>query len=239
MNLRISPIPNDLPVGLNPTIALTQQQDPPSPQQIERGSRPLNQKQQLEVDAALIQQRQQLKAVIDDLSNHWDNPKVRERFMASFGSDNVDLNRQIILERSRQVLAISQSLNSRDNFRIATADSPQVDPSTLRGLFAQAYDKQNNNRIILLGPKFWETNGQTDTRPGTLTHEMSHYKSLFLSGLGDLATTDFADHDKDPSTPQVRVNGREAVGKLFHDNPGQLVDHADAFQYYVEDRKLR
>jgi Lysine-specific metallo-endopeptidase len=237
MNLRISQIPNDLHTGLNPTIALTPQQDPPTSQQIERGSRPLNKEQKLEVDAALIQQRKQLNAVIDDLSNHWDDPKVRERFMASFGKDNVDLNRQIILERSRQVLAISQSLNSRDNFRIATADSPQVDPSTLRGLFAQAYDKQNNNRIILLGPKFWETNSQTDTRPGTLTHEMSHYKSLSLSGLGSLATTDFADHDNRKETPQVRVNGRKAVADLFRDNPGQLIDHADAFQYYVEDRK--
>ena len=82
-----------------------------------------------------------------------------------------------------------------------------------KGLYAYVYGNKENT--IFLGRNFCKAavSGK-DGKAGTLSHEMSHYKSIS-------ATKDHA-------------YGTHKCGALAANNPSKAINNADNFQYWLE-----
>ncbi len=156
------------------------------------------------IDKALVEQRAMLKeqqAALD----RW-NADDQARFKKWFGTTSAEA-RSRIQNRVSGMLAKNQQFSKSNFFPVPPPDDADS------GLYAYVYPDQEDR--IFLGQKFCTSPvSGTDSKAGTLCHEMSHYESL--GGTDD------------------HVYGVKGAKGLAVQHPEKALDNADNFQYYCE-----
>ena len=165
------------------------------------------------INQALKNQRLLLEAKKKELEKWDDNAKAN--FKKAFGSESEE-NRNKIQARIDRMLELNKSM-TLENFKIA--DPP--DPKKQR--FAYVIPS-NNDHIVYLDISFGtaQDTGE-DSRAGALAHEMSH-----LNDIGGTKDKFIGINNDEP------IYGLTASRQLAVEHPELAIQHADSFEYYVE-----
>ena len=157
------------------------------------------------VDAALKKQKEMLEAKKAALKR-W-NKDDQAEFEKWFGKSD-EASRDKILKRIDKELELNGK-TSIDNFKPAAPDD--------RDCYAYV-NPDDKSHTIYLGDD-WESaaDSGTNSKPGTLSHEMSHFS--------DVGGTDDNDY------------GTSGCKELAKKDPDLALNNADSFEYYVEGAK--
>ncbi len=152
---------------------------------------------------ALSEQEKMLKERQKELKR-W-NKADQARFKKWFGSAD-EKSRKTMSEQVEKTLKKNQSFTTK-NFEAAEPKHNKP------GLFGYVYPSQDDK--IYLGEEFCKSPVTgTDSKAGTLCHEMSHYDSVGKT----------KDH----------VYGTKGSLALAKKNPSKAIENADSFQYWCE-----
>lgn len=175
--------------------------------------------QQAQIQCALKDQRTMLEAKKLELAA-WDEP-AKANFKKAFGTTS-ESARQLMQERIDKMLDMNKGMT--------TANFKPAEPEQLKkfgeGLFA--YVRPNDAAgTVFLGPKFWTAPDKgPDSKAGTLSHEMSHFTKI--GGTKDnFPVEGYAQP----------IYGVSASRELARNDSALALQHADSFQYYLEDVK--
>jgi hypothetical protein len=153
------------------------------------------------VDRALVDQMRLLVARQDDLER-WSRAD-QAHFAKWFGTNHPDA-RELIYERIR-ILTLLNKEYSVGNFRRAVPSRP--------GLFAFVHSDDPSKIFVDQAFVTASVLGE-NSRPGTITHEMSHFK--LAGGTKDIAY------------------GVRKCKKLARQSPAKALSNADNFEFFVE-----
>jgi len=170
------------------------------------------QQKQAVIEKALKNQKDMLENKLKELDK-WD-AAAKAKFKTAFGKDD-DASKQLIKDRIKKMLDVNKSMTF-ENFK--PADPP--DPDT----FAYVYPTDTSHTVYLDQAFDRAPDIGQDSRAGTLSHEMSHFRDI--GGTRDKFKGYNNDHP---------VYGVTASRKLAKDDPDKALNHADSFEYYLED----
>jgi hypothetical protein len=154
------------------------------------------------IERALVDQRRLLMARKAELER-W-NRADQAHFATWFGTLHPEA-RKLVYDRIRVVTLVNKEY-SAGNFRRAVAATP---PGVIAYVFAN-----DPSKIYVAKPFVFEPFFGTNCRPGTISHEMSHFE---LAG----GTKDF-------------TYGTQACRQLARTDPARALYNADNFEFYVE-----
>jgi type VI secretion system secreted protein VgrG len=164
------------------------------------------------IEKALASQREMLEAKSKELKT-WDGA-AKQKFKKAFGKDD-DASRDKMSARIDQMLKVNKSMTA-DNFKPADPSKP--------GRFAYVYPTDTAHTVYLDEAFDRAPDKGQDSKAGALAHEMSHFNDI--GGTKDK----FKDVNDDKP-----IYGATASRKLAADSPDLAINHADSFEYYVED----
>jgi hypothetical protein len=164
------------------------------------------------IEKALATQRDMLEAKKKELKD-WDDD-AKSKFKRAFGTDDVEA-RDKISARIDRMLKVNKSMTV-DNFKPADPSEP--------GQFAYVYPTDTSHTVYLDVEFDGAPDNGQDSKPGALAHEMSHFNDI--GGTKDK----FKDVNDDEA-----IYGVTLSRKLANDSPNIAINHADSFEYYVED----
>jgi len=158
------------------------------------------------------------------------NAETQQEFKKWFGP--VTLNqRRIILERVNATARIAEGL-SVDNFKVA---DPKHLPEGMSMNTVFAYVYPSDDTTIYLGPKFGKAPlTGSDSKVGTLAHEISHFTSVAGTDdhvYGEAASEKLAQADAIRGVHDYGEPNEEWIAKTF---PLTAINNADSFQYFIE-----
>jgi Lysine-specific metallo-endopeptidase len=165
------------------------------------------------IESSLIEQKKILEAKKAELAR-W-NADDQAKFKKAFGTDSEDARKNI---QGR----IDRMLELNKNTTVANFKPAEVE--SLKKAFAYVYS-DDSKHTIYLGEQYWTSpNTGADSKAGVLTHEMSHFN--------DIGKTDdsFDGYNKGKT-----IYGVENSRNLASVRSDLALQHADSFEYYVED----
>jgi alanyl-tRNA synthetase len=173
------------------------------------------------IKKAIKDQRKMLEAKKKELET-WDD-KAKAKFKKAFGKDD-DKSRDKIQARINKMLEVNKSMTVA-NFKAADPkEAKELTNGHPEELFAYV-NPTDKTHTVSLGEAFANApaTGQ-DSHAGVLCHEMSH--SSDIGGTKDKFI------DANGGKP---IYGLKASRQLAVDHPDLALNHADSFEYYVED----
>jgi len=157
------------------------------------------------ITQALADQKNLLEKRKGDLEQ-W-NDKTKAEVKKWFGSDD-EATRKKLLDRTNKEIALNGKMTI-NNFYTADPPSP--------GTFAYVYPDDKDHNIYLDSGFDGAPATGTDSKAGTLAHEMSHFS--------DIGGTE--DH----------TYGQTGAVALAETNPTAALENADSYEYFVESVK--
>ncbi len=168
-----------------------------------------NPTQQKQITQAIADQKAMLEGKKAELTR-W-NKDDQAKFQTSFGTAT-EAARQKILDCVNKELELN-SKTTVDNFKPAEKGN--------EGVYAYVYPTDKTHTIYL-GNAFWSAPAKgTDSKAGTIAHEMSHFRDI--GGTKD----GFPDS----------IYGLSGSRELARTDPAKALQHADTFEYYIEGAK--
>jgi type VI secretion system secreted protein VgrG len=173
---------------------------------------PFDKGQQEKIFESIREQRKLLEAKKAEIAR-WDKD-AEENFKRSFGV-STESARSTIVTRINKMLRLNKSISVK-NFKPATPENSSP------GLFAYVYPSDKDHTIFL-GEQFWKSSNKgVDSTAGTLAHEMSHFNDIGPTKDG---------------FPQPAIYGVIDSHELAKSDSALALNHADSFQYYLENAK--